>query len=551
MAICPQCRTQHPDDVKVCPHDGAVLIADDSIFASEVDLEPGQMVGEYRIEEKIGIGGFGTVYRAEHPLIGKQVAVKVLNRSYSSNPQMVSRFVSEARAVNQIRHRNIIDIFSFGVLEDKRQYFVMELLEGMPFDQYIKSRRRLPPAEAIPILRQVAKALDAAHAAGIAHRDLKPENVFLATDSEGMAFPKLLDFGIAKLLGESSTSGHKTRTGTPIGTPHYMSPEQCLGKGVDQRADIYSFGVMVHEVLTGQVPFDAEEMMTVMFKQMNAPPPPMSSVCPDLPPALDAPVLRLLEKQPEDRPVTVREGLEALAEAARDAGFDVTVVPVYQPGSGPQYRPPGGSPMTPDQTDIASAKTMEADDSRGSTLSASSVPTERSPSGKRARAKVPLIAGAGLLALVSIGGTGAYFAFRSDDHAARGPASAAVPVSASEQVPPSDPSPAACVSVAPPEPAVPTQVELTIQSEPKNVRAFLDEDEIGTSPGPLMLERSEEPVDLTFKAAGYHEKSITLTPKADAIVSVTLDRKRTTRPNRPTSPTKPKNTRSSEIENPF
>ena len=548
MAICPQCRTQHPNDVKVCPHDGTVLISDEAILATESDLQPGQMVGEYQIEEKIGAGGFGTVYRAEQPLIGKQVAIKVLNRSYSANPQMVSRFVSEARAVNQIRHRNIIDIFSFGVLEDKRQYFVMEYLEGMAFNEYIKSHGRLPPQEAIPILRQVAKALDAAHAAGIAHRDLKPENIFLSLEDDGIAFPKLLDFGIAKLLGESSSSGHKTRTGTPIGTPSYMSPEQCLGKGVDHRADIYSFGVMVHEVFTGQVPFDAEEMMTVMFMQMNDSPPPMSSVCSDLPTALDEPVLRMLAKDPSKRPSTVAEGLEALAQAALDAGFDVSVAPVWRPGTTPLNGHTTPRPMTPaEQMAIASAKTVAIGEPRDSTLSASSV-SEHSPSLKDTKKNGPLIAGVAVAVLLFVG-VGAFVAFRSPSGAAGPNASGSVPVSsAPERVASVEPS-----ASVPPEPAVSValvavNVDLTIQSEPKDVDAYCEGKKIGSSPGPLSVPRSDEPLKLTFQAPGYLPKVITLVPRANTILSVSLVRKPTPRA---TQTAKPKSTRSSEIENPF
>jgi len=132
MATCPKCSKRYDDGVATCPEDGEALLSDLAFAGVDADLEPGQMVGEYRIEEKIGEGGFGTVYRAVQPLIGKRVAVKLLSRQYSTNPQMVSRFIEEARAVNQIRHRNIIDIFSFGMLEDKRQYFVMEYLEGLP-----------------------------------------------------------------------------------------------------------------------------------------------------------------------------------------------------------------------------------------------------------------------------------------------------------------------------------------------------------------------------------------------------------------------------------
>src|SRR5579871_1980015 len=150
MPTCPTCRGTFGDDVARCPIDGEALLPDAAFSSADVDLAPGTMVGEYRIEGKLGEGGFGAVYRAVHPLIGKTAAIKVLSRQWSSNPQMVSRFIAEARAVNQIRNRNIIDIFSFGALEDGRQYYVMELLDGMTLDAYIKKKRRLTPEEAIP-----------------------------------------------------------------------------------------------------------------------------------------------------------------------------------------------------------------------------------------------------------------------------------------------------------------------------------------------------------------------------------------------------------------
>ena len=221
MATCPTCRTHYPDDTKQCAADGAELLPDAAFTGADVDLVAGAVVADYVIEAKIGQGGFGAVYRAVHPLIGKAAAVKVLGLDLSSKPDMVSRFISEARAVNQIRHKGIIDIFAFGALPDGRQYYVMELLEGTTLDAFLKQKGPLQLAEAIPILRGVARAIDAAHAQGIAHRDLKPENVFLVFDDEGRPVPKILDFGIANLLGETSGKS-KTQTGTPMGTPHYM-----------------------------------------------------------------------------------------------------------------------------------------------------------------------------------------------------------------------------------------------------------------------------------------------------------------------------------------
>src|SRR5215470_395856 len=247
------------------------------------DLEAGHMVGEYQVDGKLGQGSFGTVFKAVQPLIGKVVAIKVLAPRFSADPEMVSRFAAEARAVNQIRHRNIIDIFSFGKLDDGRQYYVMEYLEGEPLDARIDREGRISLADALPILRGIGRALDAAHAKGIAHRDLKAENVFLGRDPDGAVFPKLLDFGIAKLLAPEDDHKHKTRTGTPVGTPYYMSPEQCKGKYVDHRTDLYAFGVLAYRMLTGEYPLDADDYMSILIRQLSDAPAPASSIAPEIP----------------------------------------------------------------------------------------------------------------------------------------------------------------------------------------------------------------------------------------------------------------------------
>ncbi len=312
---------------------------------ADYDLTPGQMVGEYRIQRKIGEGGFGKVYAAVHPVIGKAAAVKILNPDLAKNEEMVSRFVSEARAVNQIRHRNIIDIFAFGTLPGNLHYFVMELLEGMTLDAYLKKQGPLSPEVAFAILWPIARALQAAHKAGITHRDLKPENVFLTFDQDGGIFPKLLDFGIAKLLHESEIA-HRTRTGAMLGTPIYMSPEQCRGSQVDQRSDIYSFGILIHEVLTGGRPFSGETLMDLLMKQIAEPPPPMSSQRPTLPRSLDAAVLHMLEKTPERRPESMQAVLDELGAAARSAGISV-------PGSAQPAAPP--KPPAPPPSHVETA----------------------------------------------------------------------------------------------------------------------------------------------------------------------------------------------------
>lgn len=283
--------------------------------ADDPDLEPGQTVGEYVVDAKIGEGGFGTVFKATHPLIGKLVAVKVLNRQYSAQAEMVSRFVSEARAVNQIRHRHIIDIFAFGQLDDGRHYYIMEYLDGLPLDEYLDERERLTLGEAIPILRSVARALDAAHAKGIAHRDLKPENIFLVQDDDDSLFPKLLDFGIAKLLSTESPTSHKTRTGAPIGTPYYMSPEQIQGRELDGRSDVYAMGAIMYECVVGKPPFEAPNPVGVLSKHLSETPSAPSTRSPlSVPSEADEIILRCLEKDPDRRYQSVEDLRRALIQ---------------------------------------------------------------------------------------------------------------------------------------------------------------------------------------------------------------------------------------------
>jgi serine/threonine-protein kinase len=515
MATCPICRTHYPNDASTCERDGERLLPDEAFTGVDPDLTEGQMVGEYRIEAKIGEGGFGSVYRAVHPLIGKTAAIKVLNRQYSSSPQMVSRFIAEARAVNQIRHRNIIDIFSFGSLEDGRQYYVMELLEGMPCDAFITQRGRLGPEEALPILRGVARALDAAHATGIAHRDLKPENIFLVFDEDGGVFPKLLDFGIAKLLGDSGISGHKTRTGTPMGTPHYMSPEQCRGKNIDHRTDIYSFGILAHAVLTGQVPFDGDDVMDILFKQINEKAPRMSSVCPDLPAALDAPVLQMLEKDPAARPVSLTAAVDALARAASEAGYAVQVSSGRnnaRVSGGPT--PPGIGRDTPARAALGEAKTIAHDESK--TVLAAEAPPTAAP---KKRTTLVAVAAAFVL-LAAVGGVLALKPATSPGVDAPGPEAAASPTAATTAAA----RPADVVPVAPATPVPPAEVEIMVKTTPPGAEVFSGTEKLGVAPGPFKLKRGDASLKLTIKKAGWKPGDVTVTPTANAEVEVALEK---------------------------
>jgi eukaryotic-like serine/threonine-protein kinase len=283
-------------------------------------LSPGDQVGEYAIEEVIGDGGFGTVYRAVHSVIGKHAALKVLHRKLCADPQSVSRFIEEARAVNRIGHRNIVDIFSFGQLGDGRHYHLMELLEGRTLAAFLDERGALAVGEVLAILGPIARALDAAHGRGIAHRDLKPDNILLVEDEDGLV-PKLIDFGLAKILtGDVRPDGRtapRTRTGALLGTPAYMSPEQCRGRVVDHKTDVYAFGVVAYRMLTGRVPFAGEDSLEVMMKHATERPEAPSRVRRDLPAEVDAAILAMLEKRPERRPADMATAFSALESALR------------------------------------------------------------------------------------------------------------------------------------------------------------------------------------------------------------------------------------------
>ncbi len=281
------------------------------------DLAAGTDVGGYVIDGKIGEGGMGVVYGAKQPRIGKRVAIKILGRAFCGDPAVVARFEQEARFVNEIKHPNIVDVFQFGELPDKRSFFVMEWLDGEPLTARI-DRGAIPAAEAIEILDVICDALQAAHEHNVIHRDLKSDNVFLLT-SRGKRTVKLLDFGLAKLSGrglEESPVG-STKQGIVVGTPAYMSPEQARSQPVDGRTDVYALGVLAYKMLTGTLPFRGENTMDLIVQQLNAPPPQAIKLAPKTPPALSKLIVRMMAKAPADRP-TLTEIRELFAELTDD-----------------------------------------------------------------------------------------------------------------------------------------------------------------------------------------------------------------------------------------
>ncbi|HEV8247799.1 MAG TPA: serine/threonine-protein kinase, partial [Polyangiaceae bacterium] len=268
---------------------------------------------KYVVEAYLGRGSMGTVYRCRHRVLDKPFAVKILRQELARDAEAVSRFVTEAKAASAIGSKHIVEVLDFGELPDGAAYIVMEYLEGATLYRDLCDSPQLPMERTLSIGIQVADALSVAHQAGVVHRDLKPDNVFL-TRSAGKDFVKILDFGIAKVL----RSGSKlTQAGSVMGTPAYMSPEQALGTATDARTDIYALGIMLYEMASGEVPFDAETPLAVLSKQVTEEPVKLSKrLSQELPQGYEAVVLKCLAKQPDQRfqsMAEVKTALEAIA----------------------------------------------------------------------------------------------------------------------------------------------------------------------------------------------------------------------------------------------
>ena len=276
---------------------------DDEEIDPEVQRLEGKIVAvRYKVIRKIGEGGMGSVFLAEHVTIAKKVALKVLHQEYTRKPIIKERFLQEAKAAAKIGHENIVDIIDFGSTPNGSLFFAMEFLEGEDLSRVLQMEGPFNWDRAKPILLQLCRALGAAHSSGIIHRDLKPENIFLEEREGRKDFIKVLDFGIAKVgLEEGAT--RLTRTGMVFGTPQYMSPEQALGKKPDNRVDIYSAGIIMYEMLTGQVPFTADSFMGILTKHVSERPVSPSVAAPDadIHPKVENIILKAMAKSPEDR----------------------------------------------------------------------------------------------------------------------------------------------------------------------------------------------------------------------------------------------------------
>ena len=262
MLQCPRCGRQFSNDVLVRPSDHTPLQADATL--ADVPLDPllGRVFdGKYRLDERLGGGGMGTVYRATHLLIDRPVALKVLSQRFVGDQTAQQRFRREARAAGRMQHPNAVTVTDFGATEDGYLYIVMELLEGRTLRDLLAHEAPLDPARAVSIILQTASAVGAAHDAGLIHRDLKPANIFIVQRSNIPLMVKVLDFGVAKFMVEEQDDDYNTLTqvGAIIGTPRYMSPEQCSGAAsLTPASDVYSLGIILYEMLTGVSPFSGD-----------------------------------------------------------------------------------------------------------------------------------------------------------------------------------------------------------------------------------------------------------------------------------------------------
>ena len=336
---CPQCGRRYAEPADRCSVDGSPL------YGPEVLARIGSRVNNYQIHSILGEGGMGVVYKGEHAILGKPVAIKILHDRFARREGATDQFLREARAASRVRHPNIVDVTDFGETADGSIYFVMEYLEGESLEDVLARKHHLELFNAVNVVRQTAHALAAAHDHGIVHLDLKPENIYLIaregrrrivrrvaerSDSEFVVerednfdFVKLLDFGVAKFTHENLGPGLGTRAGMVFGTPHYMSPEQARGEKVDGRSDIYSLGVLFYEMILGEVPFEGEVALDVLNAHVSEAPIAPAERNPHIhvDPGTNRTILRCLEKKPRDRFQTMDALVEALLDCFTDRVF--------------------------------------------------------------------------------------------------------------------------------------------------------------------------------------------------------------------------------------
>jgi len=395
---CPQCGTEYGDDQSFCPKDGTTLRS----VNTGGDLVGSIIADRYRVTKKLGEGGMGAVYLAEHVKMGRKCAVKVMNPGMASDPDAISRFNREAANASRINHPNVCAVYDFGETTDGVIYLAMELIDGPSLSRVIEELGALPPARAADITRQAAEALAVAHDMGIVHRDLKPDNIMLAKNRDGSDMVKVVDFGIAKAANAENQK--VTKTGMVVGTPEYMSPEQLSGDTLDGRSDTYSLALVAFNMLTGKLPFPGETMQETMVLRLTDRPKTLAEMKPDVawPAQVESVMDRALARSAADRYQTASEFGRDLASAvqavpgARASGATAVIAPPVVPGVPAAHRT-APIPATRVNTPTPAAASP-------------SVP-------EKARGRTPLLAGIAATVLV-VAGLGAWMAMKGPDASA-------------------------------------------------------------------------------------------------------------------------------------
>ncbi len=518
--ICSQCSLRYEGGEVFCPNDGARLTPYEGSGSFSQPSEPyvdpllGQTLsGRYRILRKIGEGGMGIVYEAEHILIEKRVGLKVLREDFSSRPDVVERFRQEAKSASKIGHEHIIDISDFGETARGESFFVMELLHGRDLAEELETHGALSARRTVTLMLQCSRALEAAHEKGIVHRDMKPENVFLV-DRGGEDFVKIVDFGIAK-MSDVETPGRPgrklTKTGMIFGTPEYMSPEQAAGKPLDHRVDIYAMGIILYELLTGRVPFMGDTFMGVLTRHMFEVAPPLSTMNPSVrvPPELEAIVFKALAKNPDQRFQSMAELSAEFVKVLSHATSPAASL-AQPPGTVTHHAYLDGRPAAGSNTQRPLASTPAAH-----FPSLASAPAKPGPGRWLAAAAVAATLGLGVA-----------FAFQQrSERGARPPPPAAVA--------PHPPVPRPVPPVAEPDPPVaevPRLVVVQVESEPPGatVRVEGRGEVCVPTPCPFTTQR-DQPVTIEVDKLGFRSSRSELLPRDDSVTLRLTLRKREAR----------------------
>ena len=475
------------------------------------------LAGRYLITKKLGEGGMGAVYLATHIGLDKQVALKVLHGEFTRKPDLVERFIQEAKAASRIRHENVIDISDFDTTPEGMVFFAMEHLKGHDLHEEIARARLngqlLPWARSKRIFLQICAALAAAHSHGIVHRDLKPENIYLIDFLGDSDFVKLLDFGIAKQT-EVEDGGRKlTKTGMLFGTPEYMSPEQARGEQIDARVDVYAMGCILFQLVTGRVPFEADNFMGVLTLHLTEPPPVIPPEIFDLigaPRELAGVIDRALQKDKTMRWATIEE----LANGVRRVCGD----PIPTAGAIKAQAPNVSSGQSAVMSVAPSTTTGQRQ--RTQWTGNVKVPSETEMVESGGRSKLPLILGA--IVVLGVGGAAAFFATRGkggDTEQGSNTPSGSAPGSQVAGIGPGSatiPQPDAAVTTPPPPdlPPLPDRVKIKLGSNPKgaDVKDLAKNRPLGKTPVTLDVKGSREPISLSITMKGYSDLIIDLTP---------------------------------------